>query len=98
MAAVFVQGRPSNPLAIPEVLENVIDVVSEEKGRGLASCARVCRAWSDIALSLIWSYVTFDTFAELLTGDTLAKFVVKEDGRIVSDPNSVIHSLLNATC
>lgn len=79
MAEMSGAGTTNNPLAIPEVFANVLGDVSGGKGRGLASSASVCRTWSDI-----WSYVTFDTFAELLIGDTLTKFIVKEDGRIVS--------------
>ena len=71
-------GSIKKALAVPEILSTVflhldssqLDDVREWEDddalKSLATCARVCNRWSDVALDILWRHIYLETFVNLL--------------------------------
>ena len=83
-----------DPLAVPEILstvflhldssqlDNVGEWVDDGAVKSLATCARVCSRWSDVALDILWRHTYLETFVNLLLVDQ--EFVELDSGSTVS--------------
>lgn len=89
-------------LLIQEIISQILDHVDDDVGLGegsvesntLCGLARLCKAWSDPALDVIWAHIS--EFEVLLKVIPAYKYI--KNGYPVSDSNFTTKTLLSEPC